>query len=460
VRLRKVKIHRRVNGNLKIEFAKTSLTSYAGLELLIRYFKLINLNNIIRMHLSNIKLSGDYIATSMVRVFVGLIIVGGERLDHISHVVGDPLFMRFSGLAHLPSSRILSRWLKNFTMRMVERLQDINADMVGMMIKKLPIKTLTIDVDGTVLSAGNKVLGTACGYNPKNRNKPSYYPITTHIGETGHMVRVKNRSGNINDGKYSIEFLKALFKQLRNTLDGRYNFNFRMDGAFFKETFISLLLKEKAGYAIKVPFWKWLDLQSLIKECKNWNKVSSDIDCFEEILHLNPWGFDQRVVNYRKKVKHKSRRNYQLDLFDPNNGYYEYSAVSTNLKYDGRNLWKSMCGRGNHEKTIGDLKTNLAFDTIPTNQYESNSAWQQLVVIAYNFITNFQIDNGCEEKSRGRKRTTVYKLKPLSTLRFKIFNKAGQIIRPGGCAVLRLCRNERVGRIFTRIATSIRSKTG
>jgi len=39
-----------------------------------------------------------------------------------------------------------------------------------------------------------------------------------------------------------------------------------------------------------------------------------------------------------------------------------------------------------HEKAIGELKSSLAFATIPTNQYGANSAWQQLVALAHNLL--------------------------------------------------------------------------
>ena len=36
------------------------------------------------------------------------------------------------------------------------------------------------------------------------------------------------------------------------------------------------------------------------------------------------------MVVYRKRVFHRTRKNFQLDLFSPDNGHYEYSAVVTN----------------------------------------------------------------------------------------------------------------------------------
>ena len=81
----------------------------------------------------------------------------------------------------------------------------------------------------------------------------------------------------------------------------------------------------------------------------------------------------------RKRVRHKSPLNYQLDLFCPDDGYYEYSAVVTNKAVTGRTLWFFMCGRGTHEKVYGELKSGFAFDCIPTQRYQANSAWSVTV---------------------------------------------------------------------------------
>jgi len=458
MRRRKTDICRRVNGNLRIEFSKTDLTSYAGLEFLTRYFRSIELNRMIRSYLEKAGLAGDYGITGMLRLFIGLLIVGGRRLSHVMHLSGDPVFGRFCGLKILPDARTLSRWLKKITASGYTLLQDLNAEIVSSMIKKLSIRTLTLDVDGTVLSTGLKVTGALRGYNPHKRRVPSYYPIMAHVGETGHILRVRNRSGNVHDGKNSLRFLKRIFDQVHQTLGKRYRLNFRMDGAFFIEEVICLLQKKGAGYAIKVPFWRWLGLQKHIKARKQWTSVDSKVDFFEKTLRLDAWDLKLRVVMYRKKVKHKTRRNYQLDLFDPNDGYYEYSAVATNLTYDGKELWRFMCGRGNHEKVIGELKSGFAFDTIPTNRYMANSAWQQLVVMAYNLMTNFQMDCSAPKRKRSKKRTTIYTLKSIQTLRFELLNRAGQVIRPSGMTVLRICKNKRIEALFKRIVNAMGTK--
>jgi hypothetical protein len=455
VRQRKTEIRSRVNGDLHLEFTATGLTSYAGLELLIRYFRSIDLNGLIRRHLGGLGLVGDYGIVAMVRLLLGLLIVGGCRLRHVGFLAGDPLLMRFCALRQLPSARTISRWLKQFRMTTVRRLADLNAEIVAAGIRQLPLRTLTLDVDGSVVSTGLKVERAFRGFNPHQRKVPSYYPITAHVGESSHMFRVKNRSGNVHDGKKSLPFLRDVFRQVEQTLGPVYRLDFRMDGAFFQQEVIRLLQDRGAGFAIKVPFWHWLDLQRLIRERKRWQRVGAGLDAFEQELPVSGWGLTLRVMIYRKRVHHLSQKNYQLDLFDPSDGYYEYSAVTTNLSWDAVRLWRFMSGRGAQEKVIGELKDGLAFDSVPTNRYGANSAWQQVVVVAYNLLLNFQLATGAVVRGRTQKRTAMPFLKRIKTLRFELFNRAGQMVRPNGRTILRLTSNQQIEMLFRRAAETL-----
>ena len=193
-------------------------------------------------------LAGDFGLTAMVRVLLGLLIVGGRRLHHVTHLVGDPLIHRFCGLAHLPGRRTVSRWLQQFSSTSIAGLRALNAEVVAHAVRRLALRTLTLDVDGTVVSTGLTVERAFRGFNPHHRKVPSYYPITAHLAETGHLLRVKNRSGNIHDGKASLPFLRDLFAQVVDTLGRGLRLQFRMDGDFFKETVLCLLIARGAGY--------------------------------------------------------------------------------------------------------------------------------------------------------------------------------------------------------------------
>lgn len=455
MRQRKLDLRARVNGDLALDFGDVALTSYAGLELFTRYLRRTRFNTLVREAFAGTATWGDYGVVAMVRLLIGLLIVGGRRLRHLGYVHDDPLFQRFAGVRVVPTARTVSRWLKQFTMVTVGRLQDLNAGVVAHVLPGLGLRTVTIDVDGVVVSTGLQVERAFRGFNPHHRRVPSYYPILAHVAETTHILRVQNRSGNVHDGKASLGFLRAVWAQVVATIPATPHVRFRMDGAFFREDVLRWLRGRGVGYAIKVPFYHWLDLQQYIRLQRDWEAVAPDVAGFTVSAALTPWAFPIAVTIYRKRVRHRTAKNYQLDLFDPNDGYFEYSAVASNLPLTIRNLWHFMGGRGNHEKTIGHLKTGLAFHTVPTNAYAANSAWQQLVAVTHNLLANFQMDTVAIPRTRSRKHTVLHLLHTVQTLRFEVFHRAAMLVRPDGITRLRLTNNAATRQTFMRIAKAL-----
>ena len=455
MRRRKADLRARVNGDLQLDFADVALTSYAGLELFGRYLRATGFNAVVRDAFAGTARWGDFGAVAMVRLVIGLLVVGGRRLRHVAFVQDDPLFRRFCEVHVLPTARTVSRWLTAFTMASVDRLQRVNTTVIARVLATVGLRTWTIDVDGVVVSTGLQVERAFRGFNPHHRKVLSYYPIMAHLAETTHVLRVQNRSGNVHDGKAGLPFLRALWTQLLSLLPAGGQVRFRMDGAFFRQDVLRWLDARGAGYAIKVPFYRWLDLQQYIRAQPHWIPIAPDITGFVVPQAATPWDRPVWVAIYRKKVRHRATKNYQLDLFDPNDGHYEYSAVTSNLGLTLRNLWWFACGRGNHEKTIAQLKSGWAFHTIPTMAYAANSAWQQLVVLAHNLLTNFQIETGAERRPGSRKRTVLHVLQTVHTLRFVLFHRAAQLVRPGGTMLPRLRDNVETRQTFTRIRDAL-----
>jgi hypothetical protein len=267
----------RVNGDLQLEFGDVALTSYGGLELFARYLRGTGFNAVIRTAFAGTPRWGDFGAVAMIRILVGLLIVGGRRLRHLAFVQDDPLFKRFGEVQIVPTARTVSRWLQGFTMTTVTGLQQINTIVIARVLATLGLRTWTIDVDGVVVSTGLQVERAFRGFNPHHRKVPSYYPIMAHLAETTHVLRVKNRSGNVHDGKAGLPFLRDLWAQLGTLLPRGGTVRFRMDGAFFRQDVLQWLGARHAGYAIKVPFYHWLDLQQYIRAQPTWRPVAPEI---------------------------------------------------------------------------------------------------------------------------------------------------------------------------------------
>ena len=405
MRLSRADFHSACKGFFKIEFASQDITAFGGLELIGRYFRLIKLHRRVQSIFARYGVGGDYRAIDMILVIVVLILVGGRRLDHLNYLCEDPLVKRFCGLLRLPRERSVARWLKRFTHKTLEALVELNSEIVCETILKERLGRLTLDIDGSVITTGASVAWAFRGFNPHHRKDPSYYPILAHLAQTGQILRVKNRPGNVHDSKGAVAFVRDLIEDVRRRLGRSLPLEFRMDGAFFQREMIELLERKEARYAIKVPFFKWLGLLALIRERQHWQALREGMGCFELSLNVAAWEKTLRVVVYRKPVHHETKKNYQLDLFDPDDGYFEYCAVSTNLTLSAGALWDFMASRGAQEKTFAELKGEWALDVVPTHHYGANSAWQQISILGHNLLSNFQLHTLATPKPRSRKRT-------------------------------------------------------
>src|SRR2546428_297298 len=210
-----------------------------------------------------------------------------------------------------------------------------------------------------------------------------------HVAQTGHILRVKNRPGNVHDSKQSAAFLRELIDGVRRRLGRRVPLEFRMDAAFFQPEVLRLLAARGCAYAIKVGYWSWLPLKQLAAERRHWRALAPRGTGFEHRPCIPHWDLRLRVMIYRKHVQHESPKNFQLHLFTPDDGHFEYYAVATNLPLSLPALYAFIGGRGAQEKTIAELKGEVALDVVPTRHYGANCAWQQLSILAYNLGRRF-----------------------------------------------------------------------
>ena len=77
VRRSRTDLRARVNGDLQLEFADVALTSYAGLELFGQYLRATGFNATVRAACAGTAGWGDFGAVAMVRLVIGLLVVGG-----------------------------------------------------------------------------------------------------------------------------------------------------------------------------------------------------------------------------------------------------------------------------------------------------------------------------------------------------------------------------------------------
>jgi len=279
VKLSKRDLRTRVKPFLPIEFTDEPLTSHAGLELFRRFAEQAGWIDRLRTLFADRRFDSDYGSFRTVVLVVGMLLLGGSRLSHVRVLDRDPLFLRLVRLRRLPDERTLSRGLQAITGPYREELNVLLRDVAYETSKEIRLSRATIELDGTVIRTGECVDGAERGFNPHHPKDPSYYPLTAHLAQTGQLLGVWNRSGNVNDSVGAAGHLAALLADVRRRLQG-VPLEVRLDGAFIQRPVLEVLTASRVEYAVKVPMWKWLGVRQRIAARRSWKRVNGSVDGF------------------------------------------------------------------------------------------------------------------------------------------------------------------------------------
>jgi hypothetical protein len=354
-------------------------------------------------------------------------------------------------LTRIPHRTKISTALKQFASDSLKALVELNGQLVIEKLQSLGLLEITIDLDGTVVSTKGHPTWALKGYNPIKRGAPSYFPLTAHVAETGHFLTIWNRPGNVHDSNRALDLIKTIQRRLP-----MFSIRFRADSAFCSPQVINYLLYKRISFAIKAPFWKLLALKTAAQERKIWYFINDTWSYFWLKSPIHSLEKEHHVFIFRKKVK-EPEKQFQLDLFSPNNGVYEYSAVVTDTKqWDAKELLLFVSGRSGQENSLSELKDDFAFGYVPTNTYQANSAYFQVSQMAYNLSLSLQHEMGLMKKhSTNPKRTRFYQGWKWKTFRFLILNRAGRIGWDRGTKVLYLTFNKATKQLYDRIGNAL-----
>jgi len=159
------------------------------------------------------------------------------------------------------------------------------------------------------------------GYNPHHRKVPSYYPITAYEAQSGHVLRVQN-GGNINDAKGARRFSARPVRPARATLGAGCG-SIPYGRAFFRRDILERL---DGGCPVRDSKCRSsvAGLKAGCKATRTWTRITGA----ELRGPRGAGGLLGSPLPHRDlspHVQHRRRRTSKLDLFDPNDGHYEYS---------------------------------------------------------------------------------------------------------------------------------------
>lgn len=442
----------RRNKILPVKFVRQDMTTFSGLSLIDHYLRLYGIHRRLKKAMNGYGFRGDYSIGDILFMLLVMLLVGAERLQHLDYLCSDPLFHRTARLTRIPHRTKLSKALKQFTSDSLKALIELNSKLVMEKLQELELTEITIDLDGTVVSTRGNPSWAVKGYNPVKKGAKSYFPLTAHIGETGHFLTIINRPGNVHDSNRASVVIQTIRKQLP-----QFSVRLRADSAFCVPEVINDLLFKNLPFAIKAPFWKLITLKGAAQQRKRWFKINRRWSYFWVKKPIKSLEHEHHVIILRKKIG-DPQDHFQLNLFSPNNGIYEYSAVVTDTNdWDPEELLLFVSGRSAQENSIGELKTSFAFAQIPTNTYQANSAYMQISQMAYNLGISMQHSMGLSKKrTADRKRTRLLKIMEWKTFRFLILNRAGRIAWHKGKKVLEMTQNSATESLYNKISDSLK----
>ena len=439
----KAEVHCKTHGLPALRFEDSQLTSFSGLILLQALVARLGLKERLRRCFSHLTVSRIFGHATLVLCLVLHLTLGYRRLRDMRYYSDDPLVMRTLGLRRLPDVATLSRGLARADTESVKRLQGLVREGVVTRLVALGLSRVTLDFDGSVIGTGKCAEGTAVGFNRKKKGQRSYYPLFCTVAQTGQVLDVLHRPGNVHDSHGAKDFILACIAVVRAALPG-VSIEVRMDSAFFSDEIVGSLDTAGVEYTVSVPFERFTDLKACIEARRLWWRGAAQWSYFEAKWKPKAWKTPHRFLFIRTRVKHQHKDPVQLDLFVPHAYGYEFKVILTNKRLGARKTLVFHNGRGGQEGIFAELKSDNALGYVPTRTWVGNQIYLLSVLLAHNLGRELQMIAHPPSRATLEKRPAFWAFERLDTFRRRILQRAGRLIRPQGQLTLSMSANPAV----------------
>lgn len=447
----------KTHGLPELAFECQALTSFSGLVIFQQLFAALDLSRRTGACFRH-QVSGKIFCRA--KIFLQLIIhilVGYRELRDCRYYRDDPLVKRVLGLKRLPDVATLSRMLKEADFQSVEKLRRLLREMTLARLKSMKLVRITLDFDGSVLSTTRWAEGTAVGFNKKKKGARSYYPLFCTVAQTGQVLDLLHRSGNVHDsngaGPFILDCLEAVCFAL-----GPVHIEIRMDSAFFSDEIISLLEANGVEYSVTVPFERFVELKHTIEQRQRWQRVDGESDSFERNWKPKSWQHPRRFLFIRTLARKQHKGPVQLDLFIPHEEGYEFKVIITNKTVSAKMVLAFHDGRGSQEGIFGELKTNSQMGHVPVRRRCGNQIYLLAGLFAHNLTRELQMILTPPQRHQTAARSALWVFEKLDTLRATLLHRAGRLTHPHGKLTLTVSANHWIKERFLSIMAAVSSK--
>ncbi len=439
----KAAIHRKTHRIPEIKFEDQRLTSFAGLVVFQSLFQRIGLKQQLAGCFRHLNVSPIYGHSVVVLLLTVHLLLGYRRLQDMRYYRDDPMLCRLLGLERLPDVATVSRALAVMDNPSVDRLRQLSRQRVLEQLRGLGLARVTLDFDGSVVSTGRFAEGTAVGFNRKKKGQRSYYPLFCTVAQTGQVLDVWHRPGNVHDSNGAQAFILACIQAIRAMLP-HCALEARMDSAFFSDDIVSMLDAQGVQFTISVPFERLTALKAMVENRKRWRRLNRQWSFFESNWKPSSWNDRYRFVLVRSHNRKQYKGAVQLDLFVPYQYGYDFKAIVTNKRLSVKKALAFHHGRGAQEGVFAELKSHTQMDYVPTRRKAGNQVYLLAAVLAHNLNRELQMRCYTQQRNTTEKRAPLWQFEQLGTLRRKLIQRAGRLTKPQGRLTLTMSANPTV----------------
>lgn len=439
----RAEIHCKTHKIPTLQFEDYALTSFAGLVVFQGLFARLRLKERLGRCFSHLGGGSIFGYPVIVLSLVVHLLLGFRRLRECESYEDDPMVKRLLGLSRLPNVATLSRTLGQTDRWSVAKLRALLWELVVERLRLLQYLRITLDFDGSVLSTSRWAEGTAVGFNKKKKGARSYYPLFCTVAQTGQVLDVLHRPGNVHDSNGARAFVLECISRLRQTLPG-VTIEVRMDSAFFSREMADTLHAHKVEFTVSVPFERFSQLKAMIEGRLRWRSFDEQWSFFETSWKPQSWDHRFRFVFLRQKVQQQQKQPIQLDLFVPHQWDYDFKVILTNKRTRMNKVLAFHNGRGAQENLFGELKSQCQMDYIPVRTLAGNQIYLLCSILAHNLARELQMVANPPQRQTTEKRSPLWVFQELNTLRRHFIQRAGRFTWPQGRLTLTLGLNDSV----------------
>lgn len=393
--------------------AEEVLTTYAGIPLLVRTARSLNMPGSIQRHLHLKQRQRGFDEASYVESFLVLNALGGECLDDFSRLREDAGLAEMLG-HEMPSPEAARKFLYSFhDESTIERAQQalplgqvsyiaeeseplralaqVNQDLVREVGRRCPDqKIATIDLDTTIIESWKREAKAT--YEGGN----GYQPMLALWAEMDLAVADQFRDGNVPAHMAPLPVAQRAFQALPETVTEYY---FRGDSACWEKALVRWLRDAQRDngphgtitFAISVRMTPKLKQKAVNISESLWKPYREDATTISQCTDLlNYWPEDEDRPEGTGPLRYVAMRvrRRQGDLFGDGNEYKYFAVASNQWEWAPKKLLEWHREKAGSVEALHDvLKNELAAGVMPCGRLGANAAWLRLSAMTHNVLT-------------------------------------------------------------------------